>query len=215
MSLSNLLDRYRQWLSSIDAVFDRVRDSHPDAIPCHGGCSRCCYALFAVPPIDGALILYGLQQMSKANSEPMITRCRDLFGDFQRNECPEAVIPFRVEPIGWKEFEGMAERFQRPCPFLTDTGWCGIYEWRPKICRLAGTVFRDPVSGIELPDFCPVALEARNATGFQSAPMDLAALDGEMLEFNDAFRQLVGDAAARGHTFPAAGVLEAFYLLDS
>lgn len=206
--LRDFLERYREWLAAIDAAFDRVRRAYPEAVPCHGGCSQCCYALFAVPAIDGYLIREGLRRMPGPASEPMMTRCGLLFDDFRSQICPEAVIPFRIETVGWKDFERMAERFQRCCPFLTETGWCGIYDWRPKICRLAGTVFRDPVTGLELPDFCPTAQAARERAGFRSAPMDLAALDAGMLDFIEEFQMLLGTNFIRGHTFPAAGVLE-------
>ncbi len=212
MSLRQILDDYRTWLMSIDAAFDRVRSANPGVVPCRGGCSQCCYALFAVPVIDGFLILEGLRRQGDEVLRQTLARCEALFRDFQREICAEAAIPFRIEPVGWKDFEKFAEQFQRPCPFLTDAGWCGVYEWRPKICRLAGTVFADPVSGTLLPDFCPTAADARERTGFRSAPMDLIALDLTMMEFRDLFREQTGGRIPSGHTFPAAGALEGAFI---
>lgn len=194
-------------LERIDAAFEDVQRNHSAAVPCRAGCSPCCYALFAVPVIDGFLLLEGIQQAGIL--QQIETVCQALFDDFARSVCHDAAIPFRVEMTGWKEFEAMAETFQRPCPFLTPRGLCGVYRWRPRICRLAGTVFTDPATGIELPDFCPMAAAAREHTGFSSAPLDLMGLDMAQMEYDDALRHTLNSRIPPGHTFPAAGLLEA------
>lgn len=205
--LKKLLQDYRIMLEQIDTAFEDVRRSWPGAVPCRAGCSPCCYALFAIPVIDGFLLMEGLQQTGGLQRTETV--CRALFDDFTQSVCHDAAIPFRVEMTGWKEFETMAETFQRPCPFLTPRKQCGVYRWRPRICRLAGTVFTDPATGIELPDFCPLAAAARERTGFNSAPLDLMTMDMIQMEYDDALRHMLNGRIPPGHTFPAAGLLEA------
>jgi len=218
--ISTLLENYRHWLDKIDTAFNRVRMTYPEAVPCHAGCSHCCYALFAVPVIDGFLLWEGLRRENTAFTRNALDRCRSLWADFRHSYPEIPPLPFRVETVGWREFDVLVQGFARPCPFLTDTGACGIYTWRPRICRLAGTVFADPVTGSVIPDFCPLAESARKAAEFQSAPLDISAMDARMYEFREEFADAaaavcrrsgspVTDRARDGHTFPAAGVLEA------
>ncbi len=214
MLLNKLLHDYRIRLKRIDTIFDDVRRKHPNAVPCHAGCSQCCYALFAVPPIDGFLLLNELQSRSKDTYARAVNACKNLFEIFQRTVCTEASIPFRIEQIGWKEFESMAEMFCRPCPFLTANGHCGVYASRPRICRLAGTVFMNSETGITLPDFCDIAAAAREQTGFLPEEIDFHELDMMQMEFNDALRSCFNGVMSTGYTFPAAGVLEARQFTD-
>lgn len=211
--IKDLLTHYRQWLDGIDAAFDAARQAAPGAVPCHGGCSHCCYTLFAIPAMDGFLLWEGLQQQGQAVAQAALARCERLFLDFKAHACPSATIPFRVEHFGWTAFDAMVETFQRPCPFLTEDGWCGIYRWRPRICRLAGVVFKDLCSGIILEDFCPLASDARMETGFAWAPFDISGMDMQVMEFRQQFQAVLQQersiALPSGMTFPAAGVLEA------
>ncbi|MCD4652962.1 hypothetical protein K8T06_03405, partial [bacterium] len=135
------------------------------------------------------------------------------FAEFKESVCQEATIPFRVELVGWHEFGIMVETFRRICPFLTEDGWCGVYEWRPRICRLAGTVFKDPVTDVFLRDFCPLAEDARRRIGFESGSFDIVGMDAGLMEFREEFQVVIrnefGVELGSGHTFPVAGVLEA------
>ena len=212
--IADFLERYKNWLLKIDQKFDAVRAVYPAAVPCHGGCSQCCYSLFAIPAIDGFLLWQGIRS-SRSHDEltELLNSCKRLFSEFKADVFPEAAIPFRVEPIGWREFDELVDRFQRPCPFLTNKGWCGVYEWRPRICRLAGTVFADPVTGVVINDFCPLAIDARGKEGFKSAPFDVSGMDGQMQAFREEFKYLLKSEYRHelrdGHTFPLAGVIEA------
>jgi Fe-S-cluster containining protein len=207
--LNQLLHEYRIHLNRIDAVFDDVRRNYPDAVPCHAGCSQCCYALFAIPPIDGFLLLDELRLLPIKSFAETVTACKTLFESFRATVCPDATLPFRIEGIGWKEFESMAESFCQPCPFLTMNGYCGVYASRPRICRLAGTVFVHSKTGIQLPDYCDIAATARKKTGFLPREIDFHELDMIQMEFNDALRNCFHGAMSTGYTFPVAGILEA------
>lgn len=223
--ITAILTRYRDWLHTIDDVFDRARRMHPDAVPCHAGCSHCCCALFAVPVIDGFLLWEGFRCRGPEVARNALKRCQLFWDTFTAETGVDTALPFRVETVGWREFDILVDGFARPCPFLTDSGECGIYDWRPRICRLAGTVFADPVTGTEIPDFCPLAEDARAATGFQPAPFDISGMDARMHDFREEFAGAVAAVRHRnetaehdglhtvsmhdGHTFPAAGVLEA------
>jgi len=211
--ITALLKKYKAWLDSIDTAFDEVREAVPDAIPCHAGCSHCCYSLFAVPAIDGFLLWEGLMQQGQARSEKILTDCHSTFSEFKETTFSNAKIPFRIEAEGWTEFNVMVDKFQRPCPLLKKDGSCGIYAFRPRICRLAGTVFRDPATGYILKDYCPIAEESRNAAGFNWAAFNISEMDATLMEFKEVFQETVrkelGLILPSGMTFPVAGILEA------
>ncbi len=134
----------------------------------------------------------------------IIERCRDIMRKLV--DTFGLTGPFRIESIGWNRFERFIEGAFFRCPVLADDGACGIHPFRPRICRLAGTTFRDPGSGMELDDFCEIASEARRDPMFTPPefPLDESLL--RAIEFDDAMRRLVGESA--GFTIPAAGILE-------
>ncbi|MBN1296843.1 hypothetical protein JXA80_08670 [bacterium] len=215
--IANILNAYQTWLTTIDAAFQSVKIARPAAIPCHAGCSACCYALFAVPLIDGFLVWRDIHRRPPDIARDLMDRCHRLVVDWVAATAPDPPpingVGFRIETIGWRVFDAMVDAFQRPCPFLTNAGLCCVYDGRPRICRLAGTVFVDPTSGVRLPDFCPTAEDARNNASFDAAPFPIAAMDGRLMEFQERFAAALESETGRriraGHTFPAAGVLEA------
>ncbi len=203
-----LLKRYRTVLERIDAAFDQAREDQPDAIPCYAGCSRCCYALFAVRPIDAALITEGLQtKVSRDDREEILENCRNVFTTVQ-SEDPEITPGFRVHQIGRSAFDRLVETVRLPCPFLTREGWCGVYAYRPRICRLAGAIFKDVATGDELEDYCPLGESAREKHGFCPVAFDLSTMYATMMEFDEACLRAAPVGLQSGYTFPAAGVLE-------
>ncbi len=206
-ALLNLLTEYRCFLEHIDFAFTDFQERNPDIVPCHAGCSRCCAALFAVKPIDAALTALGLISRYPDSADSVRDKCfqivsglNDRFGNFS--------IPFRVEFFGWREFQKVVETYSEPCPFLSSRGLCGIYQYRPRICRLAGVVFRDIASGTLLPDFCPLAESSRMKRPVTPPEYDLTGMDITVAEFEITFRKSVGAAVPSGFTFLAAGILE-------
>ncbi|GEM_PF-4212573 len=166
----------------------------------------CCSAFFAVRWCDGALMAEGILSGSTDEKNGIIDRCRSIVQNL--GDGCGVTGRFRIESIGWNRFERFIAGTSLRCPVLTDDGACGIHAFRPRICRLAGTIFRDPGSGIELDDFCEIAMEARRNPRFTPPefPLDESLL--RAIEFDDAMRRKAGEEIPAGFTIPAAGILE-------
>lgn len=140
-------------LAVIDAAFDRVRETHPDALPCGRGCSYCCVAFFEITALDVWRLEEGLRQLEPDVRARMLERARQVVA-LVRETLPRWEAPFDVREIEEAEFLELARSASARCPALGDEGECLLYAHRPRICHLQGLSFFDPAGGAELPDFC-------------------------------------------------------------
>ena len=183
----------------------------PDAVPCYAGCSHCCYTLFAVTPLDTALVSFGIA--SQSGSSGKVKQIQNIWSALQHQY--QFTHPFRIEDYGWDHFEKLVNREKIKCPLLTSDGKCAIYPFRPKICRLAGLKYRDSQTGVELDDFCDLAKKARIETGLDTVNFSLADLDQYVMEFEFLFRRTVKHKVISGKTVIPAGVIEFFPKIEA
>ncbi len=86
---------------------------------CERGCSWCCHQWVSVTPAEAIGIAESLRE---AFPDEWMPRLRGLLAS-------------RCERIATMTGFADYERAQLPCAFLAGDGACGIYEWRPVMCR--------------------------------------------------------------------------------
>ena len=135
---SAIFARYEALVAEADALFERVRASHPDCVICHEGCSDCCHALFDLTLVEavyinkrfeenfpqGAERSAVLEAAGVADRKTHILK-RKAFTATQAGQDADAV----VMAIG-------RERIR--CPLLNSMNRCLLYAFRPITCRLYG-----------------------------------------------------------------------------
>jgi Fe-S-cluster containining protein len=126
-----LFDKTTHW-------FDRAKAALSDELPCRQGCFHCCVGLFSVTILDRREIRRGL--CSVAVDERL--RIERLAGR-QVALLSEATARLQRHPFidDWpdEETDRLMEHFDRlPCPALKSDGSCGLYAFRPLVCRSMG-----------------------------------------------------------------------------
>jgi len=208
--IENLLLRYQLILEKIDHQFNSIQKQFQGITPCRPGCSQCCSALFAIRPIDAALLFQGLETLAADEAGAVIQSAEVVSRAINPPVLPED-LPFRIEQEGWVQFDMLVNSTRLPCPILDSRGWCRLHRYRPRICRLAGIIFYDRATGVQLDDYCPLAKKARDASEVTRFPYPLVELDIEVMEIEQEFRRIMETANIRvlsGHTYIAAGLME-------
>ncbi len=101
--------RLRRHLRVLDQGIAEVTAHHREHMQCRAGCSDCCKQTFRVSELEGALLLEGFRMMAPQLRAALLSRAKAYQADV-----------------------GM------PCPVLTDSATCGLYDHRPRICRKYG-----------------------------------------------------------------------------
>ncbi len=126
---------YRAYDSYVSAVLKTGEEK----ITCAKNCSNCCtHYVTSIEPFE-LLYLHSQIRNSEANLYPSqmismhrrVTLFKTLFQTI-RSEKPELI------DTGKDEDRALYRYFLRgqPCPFLSSTGACGVYEHRPMSCRM-------------------------------------------------------------------------------
>ncbi|MEM6290099.1 MAG: YkgJ family cysteine cluster protein [Myxococcota bacterium] len=102
-------ERLRVHLRIIDDDVAPVVERYREHIECARGCSDCCQQSFEVSALEGAYLREGLQHVDTEVREDIIERAR-----------------------------AYSSGTRTPCPVLSETGACRLYEHRPRICRKYG-----------------------------------------------------------------------------
>lgn len=133
--------------------FERANAALLGNLPCTQGCSNCCFGLFSVTILDKEEIQRGLQTL------PDEQRMR-----IERTAAEQVAALTVVAPQlmrnrfidQWPENDSnqLSERFDAwPCPALEQDGACGLYEFRPLVCRSMGVPEDD---GVRVSGACSV-----------------------------------------------------------
>ena len=114
---------------------------------CKQRCSACCHDYFYVSEIEFYTIMQFLLKDKDYNStiDRLIKNAKEFCRDL-KNELPEEYhkafsmdtnrsIEYYLNPIGDSRIS-----FSKPCIFLNNKNRCSIYEVRPIVCRLYGTI---------------------------------------------------------------------------
>jgi Uncharacterised protein family (UPF0153). len=129
-------DSYRNILDRADAHFTKVVDEQGQNLMCRVGCTLCCHGLFEIGAADVSLIAEALDTLPAARRKSLIERGEQIVSATAHPDLREA-SPEEKEAFFSRTAEGVA------CPALDEKGACGIYAWRPIVCRTFGLPLRE------------------------------------------------------------------------
>lgn len=149
----SLLDQDAAMLAQIDAVFERVRETYPGALPCAAGCSHCCVAFFPITALDLVRLTRGLAAAEPETRADILERAVRLM-DAMKALYPQWEEPYALQDLPRSALDVFSSTLHARCPVLGSDGACRLYAHRPRICHLQGLSYVDPETGETLPDFC-------------------------------------------------------------
>lgn len=130
-------EKYEALVSTVDAIFNKVKAEYPKEVFCREKCSDCCYAIFDVPIIEAVYINH------KFNEAFSGTQKRELIDNASKVD--RSLFKMKREAHkhiqeGKKELEILAEMSMERvrCPLLGPDDLCLLYEFRPMTCRVYG-----------------------------------------------------------------------------
>lgn len=128
---ASLFEKTARW-------FERAKASLLDTLPCCRGCSHCCVGLFSVTLLDRQEIQHGLQSLPSKERKRIVDTAVEQVGQLRLAAPRLCGNPF-VDRWPDEELDTLVERFDAlPCPALESDGRCGVYEYRPLVCRSMG-----------------------------------------------------------------------------
>ena len=160
------MDDYRRILEAADRFFAKVMEEQPAQMQCGRGCSLCCYGLFEIGSGDVPVIADGLARLHPQRRKKIIRRAQEIVAAGHPNlrECSP------------QEKEEFFERTASvPCPNLSESGECLIYDSRPLVCRTFGLPLRNGETYIG--DICELNFNEASGDDRMRAAWDLALED--------------------------------------
>lgn len=143
---SSLFEKTSQW-------FDRAHASLLGSLPCGLGCSHCCIGLFPVTILDRQEIQRGLQTLSDAQRQAITQKAAKQVAVLADAAPQLTSTPF-IDQWPDEEVDRVITQFETvPCPALRRDGGCGVYNFRPLVCRSMGIPADD---GIRVTGACGV-----------------------------------------------------------
>lgn len=130
------MERYEDILARADRHFRKVEAEQPAALHCRIGCTICCHGLFEISPSDVVVLAEGLRSLDEGVRRRLIAKSREILDRLVHPDLGSLSDHDRAA-----FFDGPAE--DEPCPALSDTGACTIYEHRPLVCRTFGLPLRE------------------------------------------------------------------------
>ncbi len=137
LDLSTVFQEYEQLLRDVDAVFQRVRQQHPEEVTCAEGCSDCCHALFDLSLIEAMYLNHHfLQRFDGLERDTILNRADS--ADREAYKLKHKVFRASEEGASTREILEQVAKMRVRCPLLNDEDKCDLYEHRPATCRLYG-----------------------------------------------------------------------------
>lgn len=112
------LAEYEALVAKVDAFFARVAGRYAADLACAAGCSGCCGQQLSVSVVEAESIARGLAALPEAERAALAERARRGVASLAGGD--------------------------GPCVALDDAGRCGIYAFRPLVCRTQGLPMRVP-----------------------------------------------------------------------
>lgn len=137
MDFKEIFDKYETFVAEIDAIFEKVREAHPEEVQCSKGCDDCCYALFDLSLVEAIYLNQKFnEQFSGAERAEVLVRADK--ADREAYKIKRKV--FKASQDGVKAGDILKEvaAMRVRCPMLDDEQRCAMYENRPVTCRLYG-----------------------------------------------------------------------------
>jgi Fe-S-cluster containining protein len=136
--LEAVFGKYERFVEQIDAVFEQVRQKHPDCVKCELACADCCHALFDLSLVEA---LYINRHFLENAIEEKKIEILDVANRTDRKIYQLKRRAFKAVESGEKSEEDVllemsVERVR--CPLLNTEDRCELYEYRPVTCRLYG-----------------------------------------------------------------------------
>ena len=208
--MNNLLGRYGDLLSEVDVWFRACADNQPQQITCRRGCSSCCRGLFDITLLDALYLKLGFDRLDTLHKNNISNTAYERLNTLAR-QFPLFVEPWILNRIPEPEWDAiMPEEDETPCPLLSESGNCMVYEYRPMTCRLNGIPLID-ISGEELFDeWCSLNFIGEDPLEYEGLRFRFKELfTHELLLFQEMMRILTGRTLSEADTIiPAAIVLE-------
>lgn len=143
---SSLFEKTSQW-------FDRAHASLLGSLPCGLGCSHCCIGLFPVTILDRQEIQRGLQRLADDHKQEINQKVLEQVA-LLTAAAPQLASTCFIDQWPDKEIDRVIKQFEAvPCPALRQDGSCGVYEFRPLVCRSMGI---PPDDGMHVTGACGV-----------------------------------------------------------
>lgn len=123
--------------------FERANASLLGELPCRRGCAHCCVGIFPVTLLDEQVIQQGLKALSDSRRKRIVETAAA-----QVLQLTAVKLQLRknryVDHWPERECEQVIEDHSTwPCPALESDGGCGIYQFRPLVCRSMGIPSED------------------------------------------------------------------------
>lgn len=135
---STLFEKTARW-------FERVNASLLGSLPCTQGCSGCCVGLFPVTALDQREVQRGLQRLPDEHRNRIERTAAEQVTMLTIAAPQLSMNPF-IDQWPEEDIDRVVQRFERwPCPALEPDGTCGLYEFRPLVCRSMGVPQDDEV----------------------------------------------------------------------
>ena len=156
-------DSYKRVLLEADAFFGRVMAEQSQNLECGKGCSLCCHGLFEIGSGDVPVIAEGLAALHPARRRKIVRRAAAIM---------ELTAHPNLRECSPEEKEAFFDRTEHlPCPALSESGECEMYESRPLVCRTFGLPIRDGAQFIG--DICELNFTAASDEAKKAAAWDL------------------------------------------
>lgn len=206
-----LFDRYGSLLREVDNWFAGCLQRHAGLIACNRGCSACCRGLFDITLLDALYLRAGFDLLPDDVQQRVRLKAGVRLDEITA-QWPAFSSPWILNRIPETEWDTMMpEEDETPCPLLSETGACLVYDHRPMTCRLNGIPLID-TSGEELfDDWCTLNFTDADPLVFPDLRHPFNDLFAqELLLFRELTRNLLGEAVSELDTIiPAAVFLDA------
>ncbi len=156
MDFSEIFARYEGFVAEVDAIFNKVKEAHPEAVKCGEGCDDCCYALFDLSLVEA---MYLNQKFNESFSGAARSEVMQRADKADREAYKIKRKVFKASQEGRKAADILEEvaSMRVRCPLLDEENRCDLYEHRPVTCRLYGipTAYGGESRTCGLSDFKP------------------------------------------------------------
>ena len=123
--------------------FERANAALLGELPCRQGCTHCCVGIFPVTLLDEQVIQLGLNMLPDSHRKRLVETAAAQITQLTA-AIPQLLTNRFVDHWPEQECEHVLERFSAwPCPALENNGGCGLYQFRPLVCRSMGIPSED------------------------------------------------------------------------
>jgi len=126
-----------------DHWFQRASASLLGEVPCRLGCTSCCIGPFPITLLDIQTLQQGLDVLPPDHRQRIIQRASEQTAAMEA-AFPQLTHTTFLDTWSDQEIDRLVKEFDnRPCPALEADGRCGLYDYRPLVCRSMGIPTED------------------------------------------------------------------------